>query len=104
MKKNRLPDKSQLPILDLDQELYERNNVICAFHVILSGLIKNKGQRQEIISKVKPNYMGIPFYQYLFEIITNDLRKSDDVNITYIIKSIPEFEPKVYGTRPNKRS
>ncbi len=100
----RLPDKSRLPILNLDQELYERNNVVCAFHVILSGLIKNRTQRQEILSRVIPDYMGVPFYKYLFEIISADLARSEEINVSSIIDSIPKFGPNVYGMRSNRRS
>ena len=100
----RLPDKSQLPILNLDQELYERNNVVCAFHVLLSGLIKNRTQRKEILSRVLPDYMGVPFTKYLFEIISADLARSEEINVSSIIDSIPKFGPKVYGMRSNRRS
>ncbi len=103
-KMRRLPDKSQLPILNLDQELYERNNVVCAFHVILSGLIKNKEQRTEIMTRVRPDYLDIPFMRYLYEIATEDLKRSDEVNVNFIIESIPKFGPKVYGVKSNRRS
>lgn len=105
MKKiDRLPDKSQLPILNLDEELYERNNVVLAFLVILSGLIKNKLQRKEILTRVNPNYIGITFYRYLFEIVAEELRKNKEINTNFLIDCIPKYGPKVLGVKSNRRS
>jgi hypothetical protein len=105
MKKiERLPDKSQLPILNLDEELYERNNVVLAFLVVISSLIKNEAKRQEILSRVNPDYIGITFYRYLFEIVAEELKRNDEINIYSMIDSIPKFGPKIYGTKSNRRS
>jgi replicative DNA helicase len=103
-KKDLLPDKSQLPILNLDEELFERNNTAAAFHIIISGLIKNKEQRTEIMTRVRPDYLDIPFMRYLYEIATEDLKRSDEVDVNFIIESIPKFGPKVYGMKSNRRS
>lgn len=101
---DRLPDKSELPILNLDVELYERNNVVIAFLVVISGLIKNKDQRPEILTAMKAEYIGIRFYRYLFEIVVEELKENDEINIDSVARSLPKFGPKVYGRRSNKRS
>lgn len=103
-KKDRLPDKSQLPILNLDEELYERNNVPLAFHIIISGIIRNKRQRNEILMRVRPDYIDIPFMAYLYEIVTEELKRGEEIDIYSIIDLIPKFGPKVYGIRSNRRS
>ena len=103
-KKDLLPDKSQLPILNLDEELFERNNTAAAFHIIISGLIKNKEQRTEIMTRVRPYYLDIPFMRYLYEIVAEDLMRSDEADVNFIIESIPKFGSKVYGKKSNRRS
>lgn len=102
-KEGLLPDKSQLPILNLDEELYERNNAAVGLLIIISGLIKNKEQRNDILKRVRPDYIVIPFMRYLYEVVIDDLKGSDEVNINSIVESIPKFGPKVYGTKSNRR-
>lgn len=99
-----LPNKSLLPILSLDVELFQRNNVSIAFLVIISGLIKNVKQRQDIIGQVKPIYINVPFNRYLYEIVIDELNEKGEIDITPILSRIPDFELKFYGTPSDERS
>jgi hypothetical protein len=93
-----LPDKSLLPILNLDIELYKRNNVPVAFLVLIAGLIKNIEQQQKILERVKPEYINVPFHRYLYEVVIDELARNQKINVTSIINRIPDFGPLVYGT------
>jgi hypothetical protein len=101
--KDLLPDKSQLPILKLDVELYKRNNVSIAFLVLISGLIKGI-DRQEILRRVKPDYINVPFNRYLYEIVAENLKSSGEIDVQLIIDRIPDFGPIVYGETSKESS
>jgi DNA-directed RNA polymerase subunit H (RpoH/RPB5) len=99
-----LPDESLLPILDLDEELYERNNISIAFLVVISGLIKNENQRQEILERVRIEYMGVPKVRYLYAVAATEIKRNGSVDVKILLDSIPDFEPIVYGDKSTENS
>jgi hypothetical protein len=99
-----LPDKSSLPILNLDVELNERNNVSIAFLVLISGLIRYPDSRQKILERVKLEYINVPFPRYLYAVIAFELIRTKTVDIQSVIDQIPQFGPILYGEPSNEIS
>jgi hypothetical protein len=104
--KNEIPDISLFPKLDLDVELFKRNNMAIADLIILSSLIKGDTELQnEILKEIKPEYLGLKlFTSYLYSIIKDELERYGIVNIANLKEKIPEHEPIIYGTPSDKRT
>ena len=103
----KLPDKSLLWVIDLELELYKRNNVAIANLVVLSALMKGeKKQQKMIMERLKPDYLLGPksIYSYLFRIISEEINQDGKVDISSIIERIPEHGPQVYGEPLDQRS
>lgn len=85
--------------IDLETELFIRNNVAIASLVIIAGLIKgNSNQRMLILSSIEPDQLGKKsFENYLFTIITEKLRKNQEVASKTIKQRIPEYSQVIYG-------
>ena len=100
----QLPNKAILPILDLQDELYRRNNVAIATLVVLSALIKGKSiQQKTILNRLKPEYLGPKLiYSYLYTLIVEDIKNLGEVDISSILDKIPEFGPKIFGEPSSK--
>lgn len=103
----KLPDRSNRPVLNLDLELFGRNNVALAVLVVLSALLRGSPEQQEgILERLKSDYLLGPksIYSFLFRIIAEDLREYGEIDIPTIVKHIPDFGPQVYGEKSDRRS
>lgn len=91
--------------VDLDLELFVRNNSAIASLVVISGLIKgNQTQRESILQSVKPDYLSErSFESYLFRLISDELSDKGNISLDAIEKGIPQHSQIDYGEPPSKR-
>lgn len=88
-----------LPILDLDIELFKRQNVSIASRVIISGLLKSTREQRDIyIAILNPLYFDQKsLLLFLFNKIINYLRENEIIPIEEMEKWIPEYSTQVWG-------
>jgi hypothetical protein len=91
--------------VDLDFELFTRNNTAIASLVIISGLIKgDPTQREAILRSIKPDHLGNRSLEsYLFRLISDELSDKGNVSLDAIEKSIPQHSQVDYGEPPNEK-
>lgn len=92
--------------VDLNTELFVRNNMAIASLAIISGLIKgSKSRRELILRSIKPEYLHErSFESYLFGLIAEELESKDDISASVIERRISEYSMVVYGEPSNERS
>jgi hypothetical protein len=94
-------------VLDLDFELFRRQNVAIASLVILSALLKsNKVKRDELLKTLTNLYFDPQsLNSYLFEKIADYFKEHDTVPVSVLENWIPEYLFEVWGqSPPNGRS
>jgi hypothetical protein len=95
----------RLPKLDLDIELFIRQNVWIASFVILSSLLKSKyQQRQNLLVALTPRHFDPKsLARFLFEKIVAYQGENDAIPISELEKWIPEYGIDVWGSPLSER-
>ncbi|MDR3573710.1 MAG: hypothetical protein P4L50_07605 [Anaerolineaceae bacterium] len=95
-----------LPKVNLDIELFRRNNVSIASLVVLSGLLNEDHQHQQrYLSILTPDHFDPKsFERYLFEKIAAYLRARKNVPVSELEKWVTEYHLEIWGeSPPNER-
>jgi hypothetical protein len=92
--------------VDLDMELFTRNNSAIASLVIIAGLLKGNPSQQALIrNSIEPLHLGAKSLEnYLFTIVAEELRNNQVVSPEAIKQRIPEYGTVVYGEPTDYRS
>jgi hypothetical protein len=85
--------------IDLDTELFVKNNFVIAKLVIIAGLLKNDNhQRAKILRLVEPESLGENSFEgYLFSQIRESLINTGRVSPSQIGQQVYKYKPKVDG-------
>ena len=96
---------ASLPVLDLDVELFKRNNVAIASLVILSSLVKgDQEQREECLRRTRVEYFNEKSLdRFLFETIVEYHRATGQVPVQDVRARILEYGPQVWGEASDER-
>jgi hypothetical protein len=93
---------SRLRTLNLEIELFRRQNVWIASFVILAGVLKgDQKQQRKYLDLLTPEYFdpkSLP--KYLFEKIVLYVNRNESIPVSEIENWIPEFAIKVWGESP----
>lgn len=93
---------SRLQTLDLEMELFRRQNVWIASFVILAGLLK-EDQKQQLnyLDMITPDYFDLKsLSRYLFEKIVSYIKRNETIPVSEIENWIPEYAIQVWGESP----
>ena len=95
-----------LPKVDIEINLFRRNNVSIAALVIVSGLLKGDQQlRQRLLSILTPDHFNprsLP--QYLYQKIAVYPHMGETIPVSELEKWIPEYHLEVWGeSHPEER-
>lgn len=92
--------------VDLNTELFIRNNVAIAGLVIITALVKGTpNQQARILNSVEPAHLGEKSLEsYLFMIMADKLRNNREISLREVEQRILEHSQAVYGESANKES
>ena len=85
--------------INLDFELFEKNNLAIAKLVVIAGLIRNDDrQRREILRSIEPDSLGENSFEcYLFDQIRASLQDRGQVSPSQIGMQIYRYKPQFEG-------
>jgi len=92
--------------VDVNTELFAKNNIAMAKLVVIAGLLMNDvGQRSEILRLVEAEMMGEKSFEgYLFSRIRESLKDNARVSLSEIAEKIPGYVSEVDGEATRSKS
>jgi hypothetical protein len=92
----------RIPKLDLNIELFQRNNVWIASFVILAGLLKGaRQQREQFLSILSPfHFDPKSLARYLYTKFALSLQGNETIPISILENWIPQYATEVWGESP----
>lgn len=81
--------KIWFPTVNLHEELFIRRNIRQALFVILNVLARNTKYRIQVTKSVKSRQIKLNFERFLFDAMTETVRKGEQVDIEQIRCNIP---------------